>query len=109
MAEVIGILASVAQLTGQAAQGIIKLKGYWDGMKDAPLEIASIMQDLEFINCILCDLEKEYTHKRLPDTAFNNELLHRSLVICREGARELNDLVEILSYRSLTKNRFRKH
>ncbi|CZR69637.1 uncharacterized protein PAC_19537 [Phialocephala subalpina] len=109
MAEALGILAGIAQLTSQVAQGIIKLKSYWDEIKDAPVEIASIIRDLEFINSILCDLEQEYTHRRLPDTAFNNNLLHHSLVICREGARELHDLVESLNYRSSTKSTFRKH
>ncbi|KAF8847571.1 hypothetical protein BDZ45DRAFT_607278 [Acephala macrosclerotiorum] len=109
MAEALGILAGIAQLTGQVAQGIIKLKGYWDEMKDAPVEIASLIRDLEFVNCILSDLEKEYTHRRLPDTVFNNDLLYQSLVICREGAGELHDLVRCLNYRSSTKGTFRKH
>lgn len=108
MAEVIGIFAGIAQLTAQVTQGIIKLKGYWDGVKDAPREITSIIHDVELINCILCDLGKEYSHGRLPASAFNNDLLSHSLTACRVGAQELKDLVETLTFLSLHKTRFLK-
>jgi hypothetical protein len=42
MAELIGVVASgisIAQLTGQIANSLVKLRGYWDQVKDAPDEI----------------------------------------------------------------------
>ena len=111
MAEVVGIVASginIVQLTGQVAQSIVRLKDYWSQLKDAPGEISSLLRDLEFLNLLLSDFEQEHIQSRLPDIVFDNEIFRQSLTICKEGAQELSELVDLLNHRSSTTIKFGK-
>jgi hypothetical protein len=99
MAEVIGVVASgiaIAQLTSEVAKSIIKLKGFWDQVKDAPDEISYLMRELETLNNILCELEpsKIPHHQELIS---GSHAFRQSLAQCREGTSELTDLTDTLS------------
>lgn len=110
MAEVIGTIASgisIVQLSGQIAKNIIKLKGIWDQVKDAPEDISYLMKDLETLNAILHELEPQETDAHI-DFIAGSHAFRQSLALCREGSRELNDLVDTLSIQLSSNSKFRK-
>jgi len=99
MAEVLGIFASsvaLGQLAGAITSSVIKLKGYWDQVKDAPAEIHYLLQEIEVLSQILSRMQKQNTH----DTAFTpNAWLQQCFNLCNQSATELSRLVEEMTLR----------
>jgi hypothetical protein len=94
MAEVLGVVASgiaVEQLAGYVASSVIKPKGYWDEVKDAPDQIRHLLLEIDSLNLILSHIGDDISKSIL-----NLEELYieQSVKLCREGTEELNDLVE---------------
>jgi hypothetical protein len=99
MAEVLGVVASgvsIAQLTGQIATSIIRLKGFWDQVKNAPDEISNLIKELEVLNDVLCDLEPRETTSP-PDFMAGSHAFRQSLTLCYEATRELCNLADSLN------------
>jgi len=97
MAEAIGIVAggvSIAQLTGDVAKSIMRLKTLWDQVRDAPEEISYMMKDLEAVNLLLADME--HTPARSHHSVTEDRVLRRSLALCREATQELSQVVDTL-------------
>jgi hypothetical protein len=56
MAEVIGIVASgisIAQIAGQVASSIVKIKNFWDQVKAAPDDINHLLREVDSFSLIL--------------------------------------------------------
>ena len=97
MAEVLGAVASgiaVGQLAGQVASSIIKLKHYWDQVKDASEEIRHLMLEIDSLNLILGHIGDDVS---VSNPYFDKLCVEQSLKLCREGAVELNILVTELA------------
>lgn len=100
MAEVIGIVASgisIAQIAGQVANSIIRIKGFWDQVKAAPDDISHLLQEVDSFGLILRHIQDDLTRNALPDLVFDNECVRQSLELCRGGAIELEELAADLA------------
>lgn len=84
MAEVIGVVASgvsLAQLAGNITSCLIKLKNYWDQVKEAPEEIEYLLREIESFNLILSHIQNDLG----PSAVFDNACVQQSLNLCTEG------------------------
>jgi hypothetical protein len=96
MAEALGLVASgisVAQLAGNITTSVIKLKDYWEQVRDAPAEIGYLVREIDSFGLILSHIQND--QKRQP--LFDNACVQQSLRLCTEGADELSALVNELS------------
>ncbi|TGO64492.1 hypothetical protein BOTNAR_0088g00220 [Botryotinia narcissicola] len=99
MAEVLGTIASgisIAQLAGNLASSIIKLKNYWDQIQDAPDDIAFLVQEIESYHAILRSiLEKQaqLTVSCQPTGGFFDQ----SIKLCQNASLKLDGLVNALT------------
>lgn len=99
MAEVLGIVASgiaVGQLASEVTSSIIKLKGYWDQVKDAPGEIQQLLLEIDSLNLILSHIEQNQDRAELSGLS-QNICVEQSLKLCKQGAEELSCLVSELA------------
>jgi hypothetical protein len=90
MAEVIGVVASgisIVQLAGQVTACTLKLKAYWDEIREAPTEIKYLVREIDALSLILSQIQDGYT-------GGENVYLQHSLKLCRDGAEELKRLVD---------------
>ncbi|KAH6674255.1 hypothetical protein B0J14DRAFT_539955 [Halenospora varia] len=98
MAEAIGLLASglsIAHLASEVTRTIIRLKDYWDQIKDAPSEIILLLREIESIGLIMCHIQDDTRNLKGMSTAGNIHLL-QSLELCNEGVGHLTSLVNEL-------------
>lgn len=99
MAEVLGTIASgisIAQLAGNLASSIIKLKNYWDQIQDAPDDIALLVHEIESHHAILRSiLEKQaqLTVSCQPTGGF----FDHSIKLCQSASSKLDGLVNALT------------
>ncbi|TGO16587.1 hypothetical protein BTUL_0026g00400 [Botrytis tulipae] len=99
MAEVLGTIASgisIAQLAGNLASSIIKLKNYWDQIQDAPDDIALLVHEIESHHAILRSiLEKQaqLTVSCQPTGGFFDQ----SIRLCQNASLKLDGLVNALT------------
>jgi hypothetical protein len=87
---VIGVVASgisIVQLAGQVTACTLKLKAYWDEIKEAPTEIKYLVREINALSLILSQIQDGYT-------GGENVYLQHSLELCRDGAEELKRLVD---------------
>jgi hypothetical protein len=90
MAEVIGVVASgisIVQLAGQVTACTLKLKAYWDEVKEAPTEIKYLVREIDALSLILSQIQDGYT-------GGEDVYLQHSPELCRDGAEELKRLVD---------------
>lgn len=96
MAEALGIVASgisVAQLAGQVAKSIVKLKDYWDQVNEAPAEIKLLLREIDSLSQILGYLREPQNHNNPSASQFGKGCFQQCVALCREGADELEGLV----------------
>ncbi|TEY87481.1 hypothetical protein BOTCAL_0001g00070 [Botryotinia calthae] len=109
MAEVLGTVASgigVAQLAGSLVSSIIKLKGYWDQIKDAPDDIGFLVREIDTHHLILRSIlesQARMTSSGRPSDTF----LEHSLKLCEDSSNELNELVKALEKEMNSSNKWR--
>ena len=111
MAEVLGIVASgitVGQLAGQVSSSIIKLKGYWDEVRNAPSEIRQLLLEIDSLNLILHHIQDDQTREVASGVPSGSIYLEQSLKLCREGVVELNGLVVELARKIEDKTGWRR-
>jgi hypothetical protein len=97
MAELVGLVASgisIAQLAAQVGGCVIKLKGYWGQVQQAPDDIAHLLREIDSLNLILSHIQNDQSHGEL---VADNLCMRQSLQLCKEGADELSDLVAELA------------
>lgn len=71
MAE-LGIAASgigIASLAIQVGDSILKVRGFWDRVKEAPEDIRYILEEIETLSLVLSDLGRNNDHGDLPQIA----------------------------------------
>ncbi|KAF7898094.1 hypothetical protein EAF00_004540 [Botryotinia globosa] len=99
MAEVLGTIASgirIAQLAGNLASSIIKLKNYWDKIQDTPDDIGVLVHKIESHHAILRSiLEKQaqLTVSGQPTGGFFDQ----SMKLCQNASLKLDGLVNALT------------
>jgi hypothetical protein len=87
MAE-LGIVASgmgIASLAIQVGDCIVRLKGFWDAIKDAPEEIKHLIEEIETLSLVLSEIETGLD--------FGQESTARCLLFCQKAAKILSDVV----------------
>ncbi|TVY26033.1 hypothetical protein LHYA1_G005479 [Lachnellula hyalina] len=94
MAE-LGVAASaisIASIAIQVGDSIIKLKDFWNHVKEAPEEIKWLIEEIETLGFVLSGVESSKTHSDPPhlEPAFAN----RCLESCRKGASILEAVVK---------------
>ncbi|TGO43148.1 hypothetical protein BHYA_0003g01020 [Botrytis hyacinthi] len=109
MAEVLGTVASgigVAQLAGNLASSIIKLKGYWDQIQDAPDDIGFLVREIDAHHLILRSILE--SQARMTSSGRPSDmLLEHSLNLCEDSSNELNELVKALGKEMNSSNKWR--
>lgn len=111
MAEVVGLVASgasIGALAAQIATTIVRLRHYWNEIRDAPEEISYLINEVEIVIAFLVEDEEDQHRFRLPDIVANNALAQQSLKFCLEGAKALQSLVEDLRSQLDTLSSFRR-
>ncbi|TGO23689.1 hypothetical protein BPAE_0124g00210 [Botrytis paeoniae] len=99
MAEVLGTIASgisIAQLAGNLASSIIKLKRYWDQIQDAPDDIAFLVREIESHHAMLRSiLEKQaqLTASCQPTGRFFEQRIR----LCQDASSQLDGPVNTLT------------
>jgi hypothetical protein len=99
MAEVLGIIASgiaVGQLAGSITSNIVKLKEYWDQVKDVTGEIRQLLLEIDSLNLILSHIEQDQ-NRAGPSDISQNICFEQSLNLCKQGTEELSGLVSELA------------
>ena len=108
MAEALGVVASgiaVGQLAGQITSSVIKLKGYWDQVKEAPEQIRQLLLEIDSLNLILRHIKDDLS---IRDPTSGSICVDQSLKLCKEGADELSNLVDELAEKIEGKSGWRK-
>ncbi|KAF7877049.1 uncharacterized protein EAF02_008269 [Botrytis sinoallii] len=109
MAEVLGTVASgigVAQLAGSLASSIIKLKGYWDEIQDAPDDISFLAREIDSHHLILRSILE--SQARITSSGRASDMfLEHSLKLCEDSSNELNELVKALGKEMNSGNKWR--
>lgn len=111
MAEALGVVASgiaVTQLAAQVTSSIIKLKNYWDQIKDVPSEIAILLREIDALNLVLCHIQGDQGTPSDPTSVSNSVYLKQSLELCQQGSAELGILVNELAAKIEGKRGLRK-
>jgi hypothetical protein len=94
MAE-LGIVASgmgIASLALQVGDCIVRLKGFWDAVKDAPEEIKHLIEEIETLSIVLSDFE---TSEQL-ELNLGRESTSRCLQLCKKAIGVLDSVVKEL-------------
>ena len=112
MAEVIGIVASgisVAGLAAQVASSILKLKGYWNQIKEIPDDIQGHLLELELLTPILQHIQNDQAQQFVPRLAFENDSLSQALNHCKDSVEELESFLREMSEKTEGKVKWRKN
>jgi len=83
---------SIASIAIQIGDSLIKLKSFWDHVKEAPSEIRWLIEEIETLNIALSEIEPSKAQNGLPplEPAFST----RCLELCRKGASILEVVVK---------------
>ncbi|TGO12483.1 hypothetical protein BTUL_0088g00610 [Botrytis tulipae] len=93
MAEAFGVAGSavgIISLALQLGDGILKLKSFWNAVKDAPEEILYILDELDITHVLLTEIEDSLGSQTISPAAA------RSLQLCQKGVDILNNAVKEL-------------
>ncbi|CAD6452064.1 a16ff784-813b-4995-b4de-8d5ee30518a8 [Sclerotinia trifoliorum] len=93
MAEALGVASGAIGIVSFAVQlgdGILKLKSFWDAVKDAPEEILYILDELDTTRLLLKEIEDSLGNQTTSPAAA------RSLRLCQKGMDTLNNTVKEL-------------
>lgn len=99
MAELLGTVASgisVAALAIQIGKSLIKLKCFWNTIKEVPEDIALLIEEIEDFNQLLLEIEESYDQAKLFNIALDSISSERCLLLCRKSSLKLKTLVDTL-------------
>jgi hypothetical protein len=97
MAEILGVVASgisIASIAIQIGESALKLKEFWDTVKEAPEEIKYLIDEIETLSLILSDIGNSEQQGDLP--LVGKESAKKSLEFCQKGAAILKGVVKEL-------------
>jgi hypothetical protein len=97
MAEA-GLIISIASITIQITDSIKKLKDFWDMVKDAPEEIAYMIEEMEVLGLVMSDVERAIK-SNTPSAECTVDAIAsaRCLGLCKRGAEGLEKIVSDLA------------
>jgi hypothetical protein len=108
MAEALALVASgisVAQLASQVINSVLKLKVYWDQIREAPDEIQGLLSELELLTPIILYIQNDQV---VPDIVFDNTSLAQTLKSCKDRVEEPEALVRELGEKLEVKSKWKK-
>ena len=97
MAEVLGIVASIAsfsQIAGQIASSVVRLKSYLDQVKDAPEDIRTLVDEIEDLRILLSEVEEDRVRNPCSAMLLDTNSASRCLDSCKRGAERLRRVVD---------------
>ncbi|KAL6713632.1 hypothetical protein ACLMJK_009097 [Lecanora helva] len=100
MTEAIGLAASgiaIGTLAAQVTASAIKLKSYYDQLRDAPQDLRDLIDELEILGIVLSDIENDQQQNPISSLILNSNSSSRCLKFCKQGADRLDELVRGLS------------
>jgi hypothetical protein len=99
MAEVVGIVASsisIGELVAQIGSGVLRLKGYWGAVKEAPERIFDLLEEIDDLNSILADVEDDQLRNPISSLLLDNTSESKCLLHCQRAADRLKELAAAL-------------
>ena len=99
MAELIGVVASgisIATLAVQIASSIVKLKSYWNELKDAPEDVWLLIEELEGLNILFSNIREDLQRNSTSEIKSASILALQCLEHCQRGASRLQELADDL-------------
>jgi hypothetical protein len=96
MAEILGIVASgisVAQIAGQVINSIIKLKGYWEQVKEVPAEISYLLGEIDSLSLLLYHIQDNQSSRVAENVPLGSTSVQQCCKLCQDAAEELRILV----------------
>ena len=97
MAEVFGLIASgvsIGALAGQIASSVVKLKSYLDQVRDVPEDISILINEIEDLHFLLCDIEDDQRRNPYSAMLLDNNSATRCLDRCKRGVERLQRVVD---------------
>jgi hypothetical protein len=80
----------IASLAFQVGDCIMRLKGFWDAVKDAPDEIKHLIEEIETLSLVLSDFETSET----PELNLGHEIMSRCFQYCKKAVGILEVVVK---------------
>jgi hypothetical protein len=99
MAE-LGIIASgisIASIAIQTADSVLKLKTFWDSVKEASEDVAYLIEEIEVLGLVLAGIADGNTQNGESPVEIESTAAARCLELCKRGADTLRKLVEDLA------------
>lgn len=100
MAEAVGLVASViaiGQVAGAVGKAAIKLKGLWEQVRDVPEQIADLLEELEMLDPLLREIDKQLGQNSLPPELWDDSSTKLSKEYCRRAIDALLGMANELS------------
>ena len=94
MAEMLGIVASgmgIASLAIQIGDSLIKLKDFWDAVKEAPEEVKYLIEEIETLSLVLSEIDANANEDDM--VQIGSAASRKCLDLCRRGAAVLGTVV----------------
>ena len=99
MAEIVGVIASgisIGTLAVQITSSIAKLKDCWSQIKEAPEDIRMLVEEIEDLHLLLCDIENDRAQNPMSSALLDKVSAARCIEHCKRGANRLKELVDDL-------------
>ncbi|KXH42053.1 hypothetical protein CNYM01_08403 [Colletotrichum nymphaeae SA-01] len=107
MAEAFGIVVSaftVVEIAGKLGSSAIKLKKLWNEAQNVPHEISQLVEQVDILNTILADMDRELSQASAPSIGTSDA----SLKCCQQVVNELEILATDLQQQILTAKKSRR-
>ena len=83
----------------QLADGCIKLYNFWDSIRDAPEEVAVIMDDLMLLSTVLRDISRE--KQQAPAVTLGLECCKTKILVGTNMCSRLGELADLFPRNSM--------
>ena len=100
MAELVGVVASgvgIGALAASITKSVIKIKSFWDDMRDVPDDIGDLMEQIEGLQYLLSHIEDGQSRNPYPSFLLDRSSMARCLSICKRTADQLKTIADDLS------------
>ena len=100
MAELVGVVASgisIGTFAAQITSSFVKLKTFWDEVRDIPEDIQDLIEELEDLYYLLTDLEEDRQRNPVSSLILDSTTTSRCLSRCKQGADQLKELTDELN------------
>ena len=87
-----GSSLGIASLAFQVGDSIMRVKSFWDSVKDVPEDIKHLIEEIEILSSVLSDFETTDTDQ--PEPEIGNEARSKCIQFCRNAVGILDDVVK---------------